>query len=233
MAWVRKTPASQRHGGRQAQQRAEGGDSRAAGCCRPVAIPASGRFRAPSPAAASRGGRHHHITSSTTMPARPAGFVQDVIPWAGSGRAAKFPAITASPGGHRGDRPQQPVHRDGPQHRVIGRVEGLQLAAAGDQPQHQPRPAGQHQQGAAEPAGHFRPGDAAVTAAAVVAVAVGAVAGPGGATAANPGRVAVRAMAAAAVRKMAAVVRASLRGRKSRMRRTDSTACRRIRRGPG
>ena len=31
------------------------------------------------------------------MPARPAGFVQDVIPWAGSGRAAKFPAITPSP----------------------------------------------------------------------------------------------------------------------------------------
>ena len=47
--------------------------SLAAGCWRPAAIPASGRFRTPSPAAASRGGRHHHMTSRTTVAARPAG----------------------------------------------------------------------------------------------------------------------------------------------------------------
>ena len=72
-----------------------------------------GLFRTPVRGRPAAAAAHHHMVSRTSMPTRPAtDWSTTCCLTAGSGRAAKLPAMAAKPGRHRGGRAQQPVHRN-------------------------------------------------------------------------------------------------------------------------
>ncbi len=165
------------------------------------------------------------------MPASPAGFVQDEEPVDGSGRAAKFPAITPRP-----EATVETVRSS----RFMAMVRSTALSAASRASSCR-RLAISHSTSTVPTARTARapPSQAASSTPGMrpsppsVCWLYGPSTTTAGATGAYPGRVAVHAMSAPAAAKIRAVTAASRRGRKSRIRRTESTVCRRMRRGPG